>query len=447
MRLISCHVNNYGKISNKTFDFEKGITEFYLDNGEGKTTLASFIRAMLYGLESYTKATKVFVERKRYYPFGGGSFGGSLTFEHGGHEYTVERTFDKASKTRDTVKLYCGGSEMETEETTPLGMRMLGLDSESFARTLYVDSDDMELRATAGIGGKLNGYVGADIDLDSALDAVDKAARKYRTSRTGKNGLIPKSEEEEKRLRAKLDNLKDIDNALGRYYGERNELAAELKKEREEYADEVKLAATLAKWKTYDSYIEGAEAEKASIAELMSAYPKGFPDNEAVTGARAELAELVRVRAEEEASVLGAQETRLLECLGERFAAGVPDSDEIGDAKRALSDVSEYKARINAQRELGESEDEREVLSRFSERRPSEGELSLMNELEAEYVNQLDIEGFAEASEGLSGRTITYICDDFKYYVGGVKAGIKDGSDLNSVIYSAIMQRVNSLHS
>ena len=70
-----------------------------------------------------------------------------------------------------------------------------------------------------------------------------------------------------------------------------------------------------------------------------------------------------------------------------------------------------------------------------------------LSELEAEYVNQLDIEGFAEMSEGLSGRTITYICDDFKYYVGGVKAGIKDGSDLNSIIYAAINQRMNSLHS
>lgn len=67
---------------------------------------------------------------------------------------------------------------------------------------------------------------------------------------------------------------------------------------------------------------------------------------------------------------------------------------------------------------------------------------SKLSELEDVYREALDIEGFAEASEGLSGRTITYICDDFKYYVGGVKAGIKDGSDLNSVIYSAIEQRV-----
>ena len=72
---------------------------------------------------------------------------------------------------------------------------------------------------------------------------------------------------------------------------------------------------------------------------------------------------------------------------------------------------------------------------------------SKLSELEGEFIGQLDFEGFAEMSEGLSGRTITYICDDFKYYIGGVKAGIKDGSNLNSVIYAAINQRLNSLHS
>lgn len=62
-------------------------------------------------------------------------------------------------------------------------------------------------------------------------------------------------------------------------------------------------------------------------------------------------------------------------------------------------------------------------------------------EIEDEYKENLDFAGFAKASDGFSGRTVTYVCDDFKYYVGGVKAGIKDGSDLNSVMYSLIDER------
>ena len=67
-----------------------------------------------------------------------------------------------------------------------------------------------------------------------------------------------------------------------------------------------------------------------------------------------------------------------------------------------------------------------------------------LKEIEPEYVEQLNFDELALASEGLSGRQITYICDDFKYYLGGVKAGQKDGSDLNGVLVKII---TNAAHS
>ncbi|MDE6666910.1 MAG: ATP-binding protein [Clostridia bacterium] len=69
---------------------------------------------------------------------------------------------------------------------------------------------------------------------------------------------------------------------------------------------------------------------------------------------------------------------------------------------------------------------------------------SKLAELEDEYKEKLDFEYLADMSDGLSGRSITYICDDFKYYVAGVKAGIKDGSDLNSVVTAYVSERLKS---
>ena len=84
MRLISCHIDNFGKWSNKDLNFENGINELFMSNGEGKTTLAFFIKAMFYGLKGYTEKTKDFVERKHFFPFGKGTFGGNIRFEHNG---------------------------------------------------------------------------------------------------------------------------------------------------------------------------------------------------------------------------------------------------------------------------------------------------------------------------------------------------------------------------
>ena len=42
-------IENYGKISGLDMKFSGGINEITEDNGFGKTTIASFIKAMFYG--------------------------------------------------------------------------------------------------------------------------------------------------------------------------------------------------------------------------------------------------------------------------------------------------------------------------------------------------------------------------------------------------------------
>ena len=52
MKLISCHIENFGKLSDFDMDFKDGLNTVLEENGWGKTTLAAFIKAMFYGLES-----------------------------------------------------------------------------------------------------------------------------------------------------------------------------------------------------------------------------------------------------------------------------------------------------------------------------------------------------------------------------------------------------------
>ncbi len=115
MKILSCFIETYGKIEKTKFDFSDGLTSIVRENGAGKTTLASFLMAMFYGLPP-TKANSVaFNDRERFYPFSGGKFGGSLTYEVGGKTYKIERFFDKKSVNKDTVKLYENGEEIPAE--------------------------------------------------------------------------------------------------------------------------------------------------------------------------------------------------------------------------------------------------------------------------------------------------------------------------------------------
>lgn len=63
MKLLRCHVENFGILSDFDLTFTEGLNVLCRENGFGKSTLAAFLKAMFYGLpKTRAKAS----ERKRY---------------------------------------------------------------------------------------------------------------------------------------------------------------------------------------------------------------------------------------------------------------------------------------------------------------------------------------------------------------------------------------------
>ena len=52
MKLLKCHIENFGKLSNFDYVFKSGLNTIKEENGFGKTTFASFIKSMFYGMDS-----------------------------------------------------------------------------------------------------------------------------------------------------------------------------------------------------------------------------------------------------------------------------------------------------------------------------------------------------------------------------------------------------------
>ena len=132
MKLISCYIEGYGGIEKKEYFFNESITTFCQENGVGKTTLASFIKAMFYGLKGY-KERSAFCDREHFYPFKGGKFGGNLTFSKDGKIYKIERYFGEKTTRGDTLKVYCNG-EITEEFGEDIGKEIFGVDEASFLR-------------------------------------------------------------------------------------------------------------------------------------------------------------------------------------------------------------------------------------------------------------------------------------------------------------------------
>ena len=88
MKVKSLYIEQFGCLKDKRVDFEDGLNIISLPNESGKSTIAEFIRVMLYGVNSLR-----FNQRKQYMPFGQSTMGGELTIEHQGTEYIIRRSF------------------------------------------------------------------------------------------------------------------------------------------------------------------------------------------------------------------------------------------------------------------------------------------------------------------------------------------------------------------
>ncbi len=204
MRLIECYIENFGKLKGQTVSFKSGLNTLVRENGWGKSTLVAFIKAMLYGMPGDGRGSRDIEknDRKRYTPWQGGAYGGTLTFSLNGKEYRIEREFGKNEKD-DTFKLYDARLNKESFDfTDEIGKELFEINEEGFMRTVLL-SDKMlekEIRDKS-IHTKLSNLVGVDGDVgnfEEAVKSLENQRKVYNPkSKTGSIAIIDNSLKEE----------------------------------------------------------------------------------------------------------------------------------------------------------------------------------------------------------------------------------------------------------
>lgn len=212
MKLIKCHIENYGMFSNKDYLFSD-FNEFNLPNGEGKSTLISFITAMFYGLDGNSKSK--FTERKHYSPFNNGLFGGNLIVEKDNKQYRIERFFSRLKQSEDTLKIYENNTLIDISD---VGNFLFHVDKESFLRTALFTNEDLEFSPTGNIVSLLRKDLTSisENDLKTSLDKIDEAMKEFKSR--GNKGKINNLSLEREDVINKINNLKIIKSSLNTKY-------------------------------------------------------------------------------------------------------------------------------------------------------------------------------------------------------------------------------------
>ncbi len=209
MKLIECYIENFGKISKEKFAFKDKFNCIQSDNGTGKTTLATFIKVMLYGMSDSKRASLDENERKHYLPWQGGVCGGSLTFEAGGKVYRVERKFG-SKPSEDSYELYdTARGRLCNDFSEGLGEGLFGIDADGFERTVFLSERSLTPKSSnKSISAKLSDLVGCDGDIggmDDALELLDEKRKFY--YKKGGAGALSETKEKIDQLTRRLDAL------------------------------------------------------------------------------------------------------------------------------------------------------------------------------------------------------------------------------------------------
>lgn len=178
MRLIKCHIENFGKLKNFDFEFFAGFNSIKEENGWGKSTFATFIKSMFYGLPSTTKRNLDENERKKYMPWQGGNFGGNIEFEIGGKQYRIERFFGKnnADDTFSLIDIDTGKQSKDYAED--IGEQIFDIDEEAFERCLFIPQKALNSSINESISNKLTNLIQGTTDKYNYEDAHERLDKK-----------------------------------------------------------------------------------------------------------------------------------------------------------------------------------------------------------------------------------------------------------------------------
>lgn len=295
MRIIECYVENFGKLSAYTHKFTEGLNTTLAENGSGKTTLSVFIKAMFYGLGAERRQSLDENDRKKYFPWQGGRYGGSLTFERGGRVYRIERSFGQkaADDIFRLVDVKTGSGSMDYSEN--IGIELFDIDAAGFERTVFLSEKNLSgAIANDSISAKLSDLVGTTGDVGAVSGALSRLEerRKYYQKR-GNTGEIAQLRTRVSECNSAIDRLVRRRDALDATEARISAIGAsirELERERAVAHGELSRAKAESEGRSFrDQYIkikDELDGDKAEYLRLEEFFSCGVPTQLEIDEAR-----------------------------------------------------------------------------------------------------------------------------------------------------------------
>lgn len=404
MKLLRCHIENFGVLSNFDFEFSSGLTIVCKENGFGKSTFAAFIKAMFYGMPRTGPRNIALNERKRYEPWQGGNYGGFLEFEYQSICYRVTRYFGKTA-TKDTFSIInLSNRDSKNPFSEKLGEELFQLDADSFSRSTYMPQlcvHDME--STTSIRAKLGNLVDDTNDInnfDTASESLRQLRSKFKAYR-GSNDVIHNLEKKYNSLEDKKYNAEKEKERLQQVSEEIEQLNTkkELKIEavsnlREKIRKASAQKALQIQMNQYHDLQQSIEQKKRYLRNLDKCYPAGYPTLEEIKWQRENLSSLHQATKRLQNLTLLDKDREIVEKEKSFFSDSAVVTENIDKCDRLCGELTKVSAKLTAQMLPEELHRLEELSLKFEKGIPKEDDIEKcllaadeMNAAERQFAN------------------------------------------------------------
>ena len=294
MKILDIYINGFGKFHGRNFSFGDGLNIVYGKNEAGKSTIHTFIRGMLFGIERQRGRASRNDLYTRYDPWeSSGTYEGQIRLEHKEHIYRIERTFQKNKKEFKIVD-ETAGREVEPTKAF-LDDLLCGLSETAYVNTVSIGQ--LKSATDEGMVSELKNYI-ANLNTTGNLSLnITKATAFLKSQRKEQEAqMVPEAARTYTSLLSEIRNTeKDIsspeyENQIPSYLRLRDQIKAALdarQKEKEEliqkvargrqvlssnqFPDQEAINAYSEKvQETYDEYMEAKTASEKKPRKIFS---------------------------------------------------------------------------------------------------------------------------------------------------------------------------------
>ncbi len=156
MRILNLHISGFGKLQNQDFSFSPGLNVVYGHNEAGKSTLHTFIRGMLFGIEKQRGRASKNDLYSKYEPWNAsGTYEGWMRVESQGEIFRIERRFVKKNQELRIINETLGREE---EASAALLDRIrCGLTETAYNNTISIGQ--LKCATDGGMVSELRNYI------------------------------------------------------------------------------------------------------------------------------------------------------------------------------------------------------------------------------------------------------------------------------------------------